>query len=198
MWDQKFDQPDYVYGTEPSQFLRNRAEWLEPGMRALAIADGEGRNSVFLAEQGCDVTAMDSSAVGLAKARRLAAARDVSIAFQHADLRDWAWAPAQYDLVAAIFIQFADPVFRSEIFAGIRQTLRPGGLLLLHGYTPKQIAYGTGGPPLAELLYTREMLRTAFDGMELIDLVEYDADLDEGPGHSGRSALIDLVARRPA
>lgn len=196
MWDQRYDTPNYVYGTEPSRFLKLNANVLNPGDTVLAVADGEGRNSVFLAEQGLTVTAMDSSAVGMDKARLLAKERNVNVNFQLADLRGYNWDAVQYDVVAAIFIQFADPAFRAEIFDGMERAVKPGGLLLLHGYTPKQIEFGTGGPPVAELLYTRDMLADRFADWEIFQLNDYEANLNEGPGHSGRSALIDLIAKR--
>ncbi len=197
MWDQKYDTKEYVYGTEPSRFLKLNTDVLNAGDTALAIADGEGRNSVFLAQQGLKVTAMDSSPVGLEKARHLAADRGVDVDFRLADLREWDWDAVQYDVAVAVFIQFADPVFRAEIFDGIERALKPGGLLMLHGYTPKQIEFGTGGPPVPELLYTRDMLAERFSGWDILRLEEYEADLQEGPGHSGMSALIDLIAHRP-
>jgi len=197
MWDKRYTTPDYVFGTEPSGFLRRQIDLLEAGSEALAIADGEGRNSVFMAECGLQVKAMDSSSVGLDKARRLVSSRGVTVDFQMADLSAWDWAPAQYDVVAAIFIQFADPPFRDAIFSGIEQTLKPGGLLLLHGYTPRQLAHGTGGPGIAENLYEPDMLAARFQNWEVLRLAEYEAELDEGVGHSGMSALVDLIARRP-
>lgn len=197
MWDKRYLAKDYVYGTEPSRFLKLNTEFLQAGDTALAVADGEGRNSVFLAEQGLKVTAMDSSSVGLEKARRLAADRGAEVDFQLADLRDWDWGATQYDVVAAIFIQFADPAFRAEIFNGMERALKPGGLLMLHGYTPKQIEYGTGGPPVPELLYTRDMLTDRFGDWDIVRLEAYEAELNEGHGHSGMSALIDLIARPP-
>lgn len=197
MWDQRFDRDDYFYGTEPSQFLVAQAGRLQPGLRALAVAEGEGRNAVYLAERGLKVTAIDSSRVGLAKAQRLAAERAVHVDVQHADLGQWRWHPEAYDLVVAIFIQFAAPALRATIFAGMQQTLAPGGLLLLHGFTPAQLAYGSGGPPCAEQLYTPELLRDAFAGMEILRLEAYELDLKEGSGHVGQAALIDLVAHKP-
>ena len=198
LWEQRFETEDYVFGTEPCGFLVRHAGLLRPGWQALAIADGEGRNSVFMAEKGLRVTAMDNSMAGLAKARRLAETRHVSICFRQQDLRRWNWQPARYDLVAAIFIQFAGPEFRAEIFNGIETTLKPGGLLMLHGFTPRQLEYGTGGPPCADQMYTIEMLSERFGGWNILRLAEYDADNSGGRGHTGRSALIDLIARRPA
>lgn len=197
MWDQRFDRDDYFYGTEPSQFLAAQSDLLRPGLRALVIAEGEGRNAVYLAEQGLKVKAVDSSRVALAKAQRLAAERAVEVDFQYADLEHWHWEPEAYDLVAAIFIQFANPALRAAIFAGMQHTLAPGGVLLLHGFTPAQLAYSSGGPPCAELLYTPELLRDAFVGMEILRLEDYELELQEGSGHAGHAAVIDLVARKP-
>ena len=115
-----------------------------------------------------------------------------------ADLLAWDWPEGAYDLVVAMFIQFANPAERERIFAGMVQALKPGGRLLLHGYTPKQLEYRTGGPGAVDNLYTPEMLRQAFAGLEIEALREYEAELNEGLAHRGRSALIDLVARKPA
>lgn len=197
MWDKRYQTDDYVYGTDPSRFLKLNSEYLKSGDKVLAVADGEGRNSVFMAKQGLNVTAMDSSSVGLAKAQRLAKEREANVEFQLADLKGYDWDVAQYDLIVAIFIQFAEPAFRAEIFDGMEHALKPGGVLMLHGYTPKQIEYGTGGPPVPELLYTKDMLADRFADWDILRLEDYEADLQEGLGHSGKSALIDLIARRP-
>ena len=198
-WDTRYDREGYLFGTEPAAFLRARDAFLRQnaGKSALAVADGEGRNSVFMAECGLKVTAMDNSVVGIEKAGKLAESKSVDVSFQLADLKTWDWLESSYDLVVAIFIQFADPSFRAEIFEGMKKTVKPGGTILLHGYTPKQIEYGTGGPGVAESLYTEEMLRTAFSDFEIEELTSYDKSIDEGAGHSGMSALIDLVARKP-
>lgn len=198
MWDERYATDAYVFGTAPSIFLERNADLLKPGEEALAVADGEGRNSVFMAQKGLRVTAMDSAAKGLEKARHLADAKGVEVDFRLADVKTWEWTPAAYDVVAAVFIQFATPDLRTEIFDGIERTLKPGGLLLLHGYTPKQLEYKTGGPPFAENLYTKDLLADRFGGWDILRLEEYEDELSEGAGHSGRSALIDLIARRPA
>lgn len=197
MWDQRYATDEYIYGTAPSMFLERSADLLTSGQEALAVADGEGRNSVFMAQKGLRVTAMDNSTVGMEKARRLADAKGVQLDFRLADLKTWEWTADTYDVVAAIFIQFADPAFRAEIFDGIERTLKPGGLLLLHGYTPNQIGFGTGGPSKAENLYSKDFLAKRFGGWDIVRLDEYEAELHEGTGHSGPSALIDLIARKP-
>jgi cyclopropane fatty-acyl-phospholipid synthase-like methyltransferase len=140
---------------------------------------------------------MDGSGVAVEKARRLADERGVAVDFQTADILSWNWAPDAYDAVVAIFIQFLTPEQRPAVFTGMKRTLKPGGLLLLHGYRPEQIDYGTGGPPYPENMYTEDLLRDAFADLAIERLAAYDAVIEEGTGHAGRSALIDLVARKP-
>ena len=196
MWNARYAAPGFLFGTEPARFLVDQRAYLKRGQRALAIADGEGRNSVYMASQGLRVTAQDASDVAIDKARGLAMAREARVDFRLADLRVWDWEEGVYDLVAAIFIQFAEPGFRDQIFSGLRKTLKPGGVLLLHGYRPEQLAYGTGGPPCAGNMYTTDLLARSFGDMEILRLEGYDREVDEGAGHSGMSALIDLVARK--
>jgi ubiquinone/menaquinone biosynthesis C-methylase UbiE len=166
-----------------------------PGQRALCVADGEGRNSVWLAEQGLEVTAFDISPVGVAKAQWLAAQRGVRVVHEVASVYDWPWPQAQFDVVAAIFVQFADPAMRSFMFERMARALKAGGLALIEGYTPKQLQYNTGGPSKLENLYTAQLLRSSFAGFEILELREYEAELEEGSRHAGTSALIDFVAR---
>ena len=195
-WNQRFAADGYLFGTEPNEWLREHAGAWQPGQRVLCVADGEGRNSVWLARRGLQVDAFDIAAVGVAKARRLAAEQGVTVDYQVADCDGYAWPEAHYDGVAAIFVQFADPALRERLFARMRSSLKPGGTLLLQGYTPKQLEYRTGGPPLVSHLYTPELLREAFVALDIVELCEYEAEVHEGSGHSGRSALIGLVARR--
>jgi 2-polyprenyl-3-methyl-5-hydroxy-6-metoxy-1,4-benzoquinol methylase len=197
-WNERFGGDDYHFGTEPNAFLASQAHRLRPGMSALSVADGEGRNSVWLARHGLNVTAFDVSPVGVDKARRLAREAGVTVDHRVADINDWDWDAARYDLVVAIFIQFASPPERARIFAGMMRALAPGGLLLLQGYTPRQLEYKTGGPGVAENLYTSDLLRSQFAALEILHLAEHDDVIREGKGHSGMSALVDLVARRPA
>lgn len=196
-WNGRFATESYIFGTRPAAFVADNAHLVPPHSRVLVPADGEGRNSVFLAELGHEVVATDIAQQAIDKARKLADARKVAVDFRHLDLQGWRWPDAEFDAVVAVFIQFAPPAFRDEIFAGMKRSVRPGGLVLLHGYTPKQLEYRTGGPSVVEQLYTAELLRAAFAEYELIRLEPYEAELDEGEGHRGRSAVIDLIARRP-
>jgi protein-L-isoaspartate O-methyltransferase len=196
-WNERFAAEDYVFGKAPNAFLASQAARLRKGMRALAVADGEGRNGVWLAEQGLDVVSVDSSSVALAKAQRLAAERGVKITTINADLETWDWSGGPYDLIAAIFIQFAAPALRTKLFARMKASLAPGGILILQGYRPEQLTYRTGGPPIAENMYTAAMLGAAFGDIEILHLLEHDSVIEEGRGHSGMSALVDFVARKP-
>jgi SAM-dependent methyltransferase len=197
-WNTRFSAEGYLFGTQPNAFLASQRARLAPGLRALSVADGAGRNSVWLARQGLEVTAFDFSPVAVAKARSLASAAGVRVDHRQSDIFRWDWSAARYDLVAGIFFQFLTPEERSEVFAGIRQAIAPGGLLILQGYRPEQLGYATGGPKQLENFYTEELLRESFAGMEILHLASHDDMVDEGPGHRGMSALIDLVARQPA
>ncbi len=196
IWDERYAGEEYHFGTEPNAFLVSQRQLLKPGMSCLAVADGEGRNGVWLAEQGMDVLSVDASPVALDKAKKLAQQRNVDVQFEQADLAAWEWGENRFDVVAAIFIQFAPPGMREQMFDHIKRCLKPGGLLLLQGYTPRQLEYRTGGPSQAENLYTEAMLREAFADMDILHLSEHDDIIREGAGHSGMSALIDVVARK--
>ena len=197
-WNKRFSAEDYVFGTEPNAFLASQKARLAPGMSALCVADGEGRNSVWLARQGLRVAAFDFSPVGLQKARALARKAGVAVDYRLCEVGGWDWDAARYDVIAAIFVQFTPPPARARMFAGMARALNPGGLLILEGYRPEQLRYATGGPKQVENLYTEALLRESFAGLEILHLASYDAEVDEGGGHRGMSALIDLVARRPA
>jgi len=160
------------------------------------VADGEGRNSVYLAERGLDVTAFDMAPTAVERGRALAVAKGVEVDFHVSDWDGWDWSRG-FDLVVAIFIQFADPQARAAQFAELRRAVAPGGVLMLHGYSPEQVDYGTGGPGNRAHMYTPDMLRDAFGDWHVERLAAYERDVQEGKGHSGRSALIDLVVRRP-
>jgi len=195
-WDARFAGEGYLFGTDPNRFLVSCRDLIGESDRVLCVADGEGRNSVWLATQGLDVEAFDASPVGVAKARRLASERGVSVQFHVADADGWRWPEQAYDVVAAIFIQFAPPALRRRIFERVARALRPGGLLVLEGYRVEQLGYGTGGPRVPDQLYSEAQLRSELSAFTLESVVSYDAELAEGPAHSGMSAVIDVIARR--
>ena len=195
-WNARFAKDGYVFGTEPNAWLRNHTSVWTRGARILCVADGEGRNSVWLAKNGHQVDAFDISEVGVAKAKRLAMENQVSVNFSVANCDDFAWPQAHYDGVVAIFVQFADPALRARLFENMVRSLKPGGTLLLQGYTPKQLEYRTGGPSVLSHLYTPEMLREAFGDLDIQVLDAYETELKEGDGHMGLSAVIGMLAVR--
>ena len=194
-WDARFRAPDYIFGKEPNAFLKAQAHRLPARGNALSVADGEGRNGVWLAQQGLDVLTIDYSPAALAKAQALAAERGVRMRTEVTDVFAWRWPKAAFDVLAAIFI-FAAPAERSTFFANLKGALKPGGLLLLQGYRPEQLKYRTGGPPDAERLLTRAILEQGFGDMAELDISEHDSAISEGSAHIGLSALIDVVARK--
>lgn len=195
-WDARFAKPGLLFGEQPNAFVAREAQRLLARSSVLSVADGEGRNGIWLAEQGHAVTAFDLSPIAVDKARHWAAERGASVDFHIAGVDDWGWQPEAFDAVIAIFVQFADPALRARLFAGMWQTLKPGGLLLIHGYTPKQLDYRTGGPGKIEHLYTEALLRDLLPQADWLLLREHEDVLAEGSGHAGRSALIDAVARK--
>lgn len=196
-WEERYAGTDYLFGTTPNEFLAACRDLLPRTGRALAVADGEGRNGVWLAEQGLSVLSIDFSPTAQEKARALAKARGVDVEFQRADVHAWPYPEAAFDVVVEIFTQFSTPDERAAKWAGIRRALKPGGLLILQGYTPRQLHHGTGGPKQMEHLYTRSMIEQAFGDWQVIELVEEEREMQEGAAHSGLSAVIGLVARKP-
>jgi SAM-dependent methyltransferase len=197
-WNARFARDDYHFGETPNAFLARNAHRLQGCRTVLCVADGEGRNSVFLAEQGLAVSAFDFAPNAVAKAKRLAARRGVRVDHRLGDIYAWDWDAATFDALVAIFIQFLSPDEREGVFAGMKRAVRPGGWFLLEGYRPEQVDNGTGGPPRREHMYTRAWLTQQFADWELHLLESYDAAIHEGRGHDGMSALIDLAAQKPA
>jgi SAM-dependent methyltransferase len=195
-WNDRFATGDYLFGRAPAAFVTAQSERIPPASRVLSVADGEGRNAVHHARLGHAVTAFDISPNAIAKARRLAAEAGVSVDFHVSTLDAWDWT-LEFDALIAVFIQFMGPDARADAFGRFARAVRPGGLLLLHGYAPRQVDYGTGGPGAAENMYTEDMLARAFAGWEILHSADYDAEIREGTAHSGRSALVDFVARKP-
>ena len=196
-WEARYSVPDYIFGKEPNYFLAKCKPLLPASGRVLAVADGEGSNSVWLAEQGLDVHAIDFSPAGQHKARALARGRGVNVTFELADAHTWAYPEAAYDMVCEIFTQFSSPAERALKWTGMCKALKPGGLLIIQGYTPKQLAYGTGGPKELDQMYTKPMLEKAFAGFQDMVVTEEELEMNEGTRHSGMSAVIGLTCRKP-
>ena len=196
-WNKRFGKEGYLFGTEPNSFLKSQAALFSAGQKVLAVADGEGRNGIFLASLGTDVHAVDFSDVALEKAEKLAAKQGVKIKTEQVDLFTHEFAARSYDPIVAIFIQFAAPDQRGGLFENLQNALKPSGLFVLQGYRPEQIEYGTGGPPDRDNMYTEDFLQQTFSDFDIEHLQSHDDSIDEGFGHSGMSALIDLVARKP-
>ncbi len=196
VWNEIFDKPEYIFGIEPNDYLVGKKEYFRPGQKVLMVADGEGRNSVWAAGLGLDVDAFDLSEKAVEKAKKLAAQKGVSVSYFVSGVDEWDWPEETYDVVVVIFVQFATPNMRTRLFANCVKTLKKGGMLILQGYSPKQLEYKTGGPPILDHLYTEKMLREYFSTMEIKELKEYDAYISEGPRHTGMSGLIGMVAEK--
>lgn len=193
-WNSRFSEPGYAYGTEPNAFLVSQKHYLLPGLKALAVGDGEGRNGVWLAQQGLDVLSVDGSEVGLRKARELAKSRGVSIGTELANLTTWKWPENEFDIVVAIFIHFP-PEHRARMHDKMLRALKLRGVLIMEAFTPEQLEYKTGGPPVREMLYTVETVREDFSKGEILLLQQMLTDLHEGPHHHGTASVVRLVVK---
>jgi SAM-dependent methyltransferase len=195
-WNERYGGSDYVYGTEPNDFLAERASVFPKGAEVLCIGDGEGRNGVHLATIGMRVTAVDLSPVGLEKARRLAAERKVTIDTVVADLAEWDLGVDRWDAVVSIWAHLP-ATLRKGLHPRIARAVRPGGVVLFEHYHPKQLGYGTGGPRDATMMLTLEELERDFAGWERLHAFEGERDVHEGAGHGGRSFVTQAILRRP-
>lgn len=196
-WNERFDTEEFIFGREPNEYLVEKAaEFLKKNDKVLCVADGEGRNGVWLAKQGMQVVAFDASDIALEKAKKFAQDSSVNVAYSFSDTDSFDWQENEYDAVIGIFIQFADPGMRERIFHQVYHSLKPGGIFILQGYTPKQLEYKTGGPSLIEHLYTEDMIRDLAKKFKILELKSYEKKLSEGPRHTGMSAILGLVARK--
>jgi SAM-dependent methyltransferase len=196
-WNERFDKAEFIFGKEPNEYLVEQTnQYLKPKDKVLCIADGEGRNGVWLAKQGMQVVGFDVSDIALAKAKQFAQDNQVIIDYSLCDSDGFNWGTNNYDAVIGIFIQFADPAMRARIFKQAYEALKPGGIFILQGYTPKQLEYKTGGPSLIEHLYTEDMIRDLVKDFQILDLCCYEKELSEGARHTGMSALLGLVAQK--
>lgn len=191
-WDALFSEPGYTYGTEPNDFLVEVADKIPAGP-VLCLAEGQGRNAVFLAQRGHRVVAVDRSRVGLASAQSLAASRGVGLEAIHADLAAYPIEPGAWSGIVAIFAHLPGLV-RQQVHRAAAAGLRPGGVFVLEAYTPAQLAFRTGGPSDLELLMTLELLRQDLAGLELLIGRELERDVIEGRLHRGRSAVVQVLA----
>ena len=194
-WDERYSASEYVYGTEPNDFLREEYHRIRPGGKVLCLADGEGRNGVFLAQQGFDVTSVDASQVGLEKALALAKANDVMISTVHADLADYDLGVDQWDAVVSIFCHLP-PDLRSRVHNAVTSSLRMDGVVILEAYTVDQLSFKTGGPPVAALMMSAQQLRHDFEALDVIVCGERTRMIHEGALHNGQSAVVQFVAQR--
>lgn len=195
-WDERYQSEQYFYGTEPNDFLKSQTHRLLPGASVLCLAEGEGRNAVFLAKQGFSVTAVDGSAQGFVKLQKLAAQAGVNVRTVIKDLAHFDMGQRQYDAIVSIWCHLPQPL-RAEIHRRVVVALKPGGFFILEAYTPRQLQYKTGGPPNAAMLMTRDLLRTELAGLQVEIAQELDREIHEGKGHNGRSAVVQFVARKP-
>ena len=196
-WNERFDKEEFIFGKEPNEYLvKSATRYLKQNDRVLCIADGEGRNGVWLAKQGMQVVGFDASDIALVKAKQFAKENQVEVEYSFSDADSFDWQANTFDAVVAIFIQFADPAMRERIFQNVYQTLKPGGIFILQGYTPKQLDYKTGGPSAIEHLYTEESIQELAKDFEVLELASYETVLNEGARHSGMSALLGLVAKK--
>jgi len=194
-WDERYGKAEYFYGTEPNDFLRRWSSEIRPRGEVLCLAEGEGRNAVFLAEQGFRPLALDQSAVGLGKALQLASARHVHIDTVVANLDDYRIEAGRWDGIVSIWCHLPS-VLRAAVHRQVAAGLKVGGVFLLEAYTPAQLAHGTGGPKDLDLLPTLAVLREELAGLELVHAVELEREIHEGPGHDGPSSVVQVVARR--
>lgn len=191
MWNEKFSGTDYLYGTEPNEFLRECAELIRDKQKILCLAEGEGRNAVHLAQQGHEVTAVDASEVGLAKAEKLAQSRGVQIKTQVVDLAEFEFAENEWDAVVSIFCHLP-PALRKRVHQGVVKSVRPGGYFILEGYHPKQLNHSTGGPKNIELLMTLDELKQELTGFCWQHEAQVCRNIKEGHGHTGDGWVTQL------
>ena len=193
-WDSCYESGKYVYGKQPNRFLKAQAAIFKSEQTVISIGDGEGRNGVWLAEQGLNVLSIDNSSVGLAKARALSRERNTNISTLQTDLLTWTWPNARFDHVVVVFIHFA-PIERKRMHIAFRRALKPSGHLIYVAFSPTQLAFRTGGLEKLELLVTGAMLKENFAGMKILTLKEGVEDLSEGSLHQGLASTVRMVAR---
>jgi SAM-dependent methyltransferase len=196
MWDERYSEPGYAYGTEPNQFLASVADRIPKG-RVLCLAEGEGRNAVFLAGLGHEAIAVDASRVGLTKAQALARQRGVRLDTVHADLADFTIEPGFFEGIVSIFSHLP-PLVRAALHERCLRGLAPGGVFILEAFTPRQLELGTGGPKTRELLMELAVVRQELPGLRFEIARELERPVIEGTYHTGNAAVVQILAvKRP-
>ena len=194
MWDERYSAVGHAYGTTPNEFLVAQFRAIPKG-RVLSLAEGEGRNAVFLAQQGYTVTAVDASLVGLNKARKLAEENDVVVEFIHADLADYDPGENQWNGIVSIFCPLPSSV-RRELYRKVIAGLKQRGVFLLEAYTPDQLQHGTGGGSSVDTMQSEESLRLELGGLKFEHLIELERNVIEGAYHTGIGSVVQAIARK--
>ena len=194
-WEERFSVDGYIYGTEPNEFLRDNVAILPRGS-VLCLAEGEGRNSVFLAESGFDVHSVDLTHAGVAKTLQLAAKRGVTVDAVVGDLADHDLGAGQWDVIVSIFAH-TDADTRRRVHRDVVPALKADGVFLLEAYTVDQIGRGTGGPSNPDMMMSLAKLADELPGLEVLHGAELVREIVEGPGHTGFGAVVQLIARKP-
>jgi len=194
-WEERYSSAERLFGDQPSELLVAQRSLLRPGMRALAIADGEGRNGVWLAEQGLIVAAVDLSATALTRARARAAAHGVALTTTCADIFEWTWSDTAYDVIVDIFLHLPRAA-RQDLHQRIRSALRPGGLVCLEGFHRDQLGMDSGGPRDPDQLYTLEELQEDFEGLEILQARIAPTEVELAGVRQGPGVCVQFVARR--
>jgi len=194
MWDERYSAEEYAYGTTPNEFLVEKVSCIPKG-KVLSLAEGEGRNAVFLAKQGYAVTAVDGSLVGLNKARKLAEENDVIVEFIHADLADYDLGENKWDGIVSIFCPLSSSL-RKELYKKVIVGLKQNGVFLLEAYTPEQLKHGTGGGNSVDVMQSEQSLRVELAGLKFKHLTELERNVIEGVFHTGIGSVVQAIATK--
>ena len=194
-WNERYSAGEFYYGVEPNDFLKSQVSKIIPGGKVLCLAEGEGRNAVYLAKLGFQVTAVDQSSVGLDKLKLLAADQAVSVNTVVADLENFPILADSWDAIVSIWCH-VPPSLRMKLHRSVVHGLKQGGLMILESYHPKQLEYKTGGPPIAELMMTKSNLENELASLQFEILQEVEREVQEGKGHSGKSSVTQALARK--
>jgi SAM-dependent methyltransferase len=194
MWDERFSSLEYIYGTEPNDFLVSVASKIPQG-KVLCLADGEGRNGTYLASLGYEVVAVDQSTVGLAKAQKLAQEKQVAITTIHADLADFIIEPQAWDGIISIFCHLPSEL-RIKVYRQAVQGLKPNGVFILESFAPEQLQYDTGGPKNLDMLPSLSTLQQELTDLQWEIARGLERELAEGRFHDGKAAVIQILGRK--